>query len=91
MTCSTSSRGTRDAFLSYETLLRRVWVGRSGANVRVLRAFVMQLRRKIGDDSADPTYISTCVGSATRCPEPARQNWILPTTGISMPPRRMAD
>ena len=52
--------------LSYETLLRRVWARRSGANVRLLRAFVMQLRRKIGDDSADPTYIFNLRGVGYR-------------------------
>ena len=40
-----------------ETLLNRVWPGRSNGDTKVVRAFVKQLRRKLGDDAASPAWI----------------------------------
>ena len=41
----------------YDTLLRRVWNGRSGADANLVRIFVRNLRRKLGDDASNPAYI----------------------------------
>ncbi len=43
--------------VTYETLLRRVWSGRNGADANLVRIFVRNLRRKLGDDAANPTWI----------------------------------
>ena len=43
--------------LTYETLLRRVWGLEADADVRPMRTAAKQLRRKLGDDANNPTYI----------------------------------
>ena len=43
--------------VTYETLLRRVWQGRRGAKSNLVRIFAKNLRRKLGDDPAAPTWI----------------------------------
>ncbi|MDE0060801.1 MAG: response regulator [Defluviicoccus sp.] len=50
---------SRDAgrVVTYDTLLRRVWSGRSHAESNLVRIFVRNIRRKLGDDAASPTYI----------------------------------
>ena len=53
----------------YATLLRRVWSGRGG-DKRVLRAYVRRLRAKLGDDAADPTWITNVRGVGYRMPRP---------------------
>ncbi len=45
--------------LTYERLLERVWRERGDANVRPMHTMVSKLRRKLGDDPRDPTYIFT--------------------------------
>ena len=45
--------------LSYDALLRQVWGGRQAGDVKLVRAFVKKLRRKLGDDPARPAYIVT--------------------------------
>ena len=40
-----------------ETLLNRVWARRGNGNTKVVRAFVKQLRQKLGDDAASPAWI----------------------------------
>ena len=42
-----------------DALLRQVWDGRRAGDPKLLRAFVKRLRRKLGDDAADPAYIFT--------------------------------
>ncbi len=45
--------------LTYDQLLQRVWgQGRSG-EVEAVRVVVAKLRRKLGDDAANPAYIAT--------------------------------
>ena len=44
---------------TYDALLRQVWSGRSHANPKLVRAYVQRLRRKLGDDTGQPTYILT--------------------------------
>ena len=45
--------------LTYEHLLGRVWEKEAGSDLRPMRTIVRKLRRKLGDDVADPTYIFT--------------------------------
>ncbi len=45
--------------LTYEHLLDRVWRERSGDDLRPMRTIVRKLRRKLGDDAANPTCIFT--------------------------------
>ena len=44
---------------TYEHLLERVWGEKSGGDVRPMRTIVSKLRRKLGDDADNPTYIFT--------------------------------
>ena len=48
--------------VTHETLLRHVWGLREAGEVRLLRTFVKNLRRKLGDDAANPTYIHAVRG-----------------------------
>ena len=61
--------------VTFDTLLRRVWPKRkykhTGASP--LRAFVGSLRRKLGDDAADPTYVLNERGVGYRMPRPGRK------------------
>ncbi len=41
----------------HDRLLRRVWSPGKPGNLKVLRTHLMRLRRKLGDDAEDPTYI----------------------------------
>ena len=46
--------------LTHESLLRQAWGGRDGgssADPKLVRAVVKRLRRKLGDDAANPAYI----------------------------------
>ena len=45
--------------LSYAALVRQVWGGRRYGNPKLVRMFIGQLRRKLGDDANAPTYILT--------------------------------
>ena len=45
--------------LSHERLLERVWRQRGDGNVRPMHMTVSKLRRKLGDDANNPTYIFT--------------------------------
>ncbi len=45
--------------LTYERLLGRVWGEKSDGDVRPMRTIVNKLRRKLGDDVENPTYIYT--------------------------------
>ena len=42
---------------TYEFLLRRVWSGKDSADPRLVRTYVKRLRRKLGDDASNPSYI----------------------------------
>ena len=56
---------------TYESLLRRVWrVRDGGGDPRLVRAFVKQLRKKLGDDPDSPTYIVNERGVGYRMPRP---------------------
>ena len=45
--------------LTYEHLLGRVWGERGHGDLRPMRTIVRKLRRKLGDDAGNPTYIFT--------------------------------
>ncbi len=45
--------------LTYAHLLERVWGERDRGDLRPMRTIVRQLRRKLGDAAANPTYIFT--------------------------------
>ena len=55
--------------LSHDQLLERVWNENEAGNSKLLRSFVRQLRRKLGDDARQPTYIFTEPRVAIAWPE----------------------
>ena len=57
MLAELSANGGR--VLTYEHLLERVWGAKSSGDVRPMRTIVGNLRRKLGDDADNPTYIFT--------------------------------
>ena len=54
----------------YEALLRQVWGRRAAGDVKVVRAFVKALRRKLGDDATNPVYLLTERGVGYRLAAP---------------------
>ena len=56
--------------LTYDSLLRQVWTGRDSGDAKLVRAFVKNLRRKLGDDATKPAYIFTERGVGYRMPGP---------------------
>ena len=55
---------------TYDTLLRQVWGGRGHGDPKLVRAIVKRLRRKLGDDAADPVYIFNERGVGYRMARP---------------------
>ena len=55
--------------LTYEHLLRRVWRLEGDADVRPMRTAVSSLRRKLGDDAENPTYVFTELRVGYRMPK----------------------
>ena len=53
---------------TYETLLHRVWRGQREGETALVRAFVKQLRRKLGDDPRKPIWIFNHRGVGYRMP-----------------------
>ena len=45
--------------LTYEHLLERIWGEKSSGDVRPMRTIVSKLRRELGDEADNPTYIFT--------------------------------
>ena len=56
--------------LSHEQLLRRVWHVATAGDPQVVRTHLRRLRRKLGDEADNPTYIFTEPGVGYRMPEP---------------------
>ena len=56
--------------VTYRALLTQVWSKRANGSWKVVRAFVKQLRAKLGDDAADPTWIFNVRGVGYRMPRP---------------------
>ena len=57
--------------LTYEHLLRRVWRldPDIDTDLRPMRTAISSLRRKLGDDAEDPTYIFTQLRVGYRMPK----------------------
>ena len=55
----------------FDTLLRRIWAGRDGANANVVRMFVRNVRRKLGDSADAPAWIFNQRGVGYRMGKPA--------------------
>ena len=60
--------------LTCEHLLERVWGEKSSGDVRPMRTIVSKLRRKLGDDADNPTYIFTEPRVGYRMPKGETQN-----------------
>ena len=58
---------------TYESLLRQVWRNGDPADVQRVRNFVKKLRRKLGDDSANPAWIFNVRGVGYRMAKPRRE------------------
>ena len=54
----------------FESLRRRVWGDRGGATPQTVRNAVRKLRRKLGDDARNPSYIFSERGLGYRMPAP---------------------
>ena len=54
----------------HETLLQQVWEGRDGADANLVRIFVRNLRRKLGDRAETPAWIFTRRGLGYFMPKP---------------------
>ena len=54
----------------HDTLLRQIWGGRDGVDAKLIRIFVRNLRRKLGDNANDPTWIFNQRGVGYRMPKP---------------------
>ena len=55
---------------TYESLLRQVWGRQQSADPELVRPFIKILRRKLGDDASNPTYIFTERGVGYRMAGP---------------------
>ena len=58
--------------VSYDKLLRRVWAGRDGTDTNLVRIFVRNLRRKLGDNATKPLWIHNERGVGYRMAEPGK-------------------
>ncbi len=56
--------------MKYDALLRQVWGRREFGDVRPVHTFVKMIRRKLGDDVANPAYIFTVRQVGYRMPKP---------------------
>ena len=59
--------------MTYDALLRQAWGGRDrgSGDSKLVRAVVKRLRRKLGDDAADPAYVLNARGVGYRMPRPS--------------------
>ena len=56
--------------LTHDQLLQQVWGTEYSGEGQLVRVFVGNLRRKLGDDARDPTYIFTMQGVGYHMPKP---------------------
>ena len=54
----------------FDMILRRIWDGRDRADANLVRIFVRNLRRKLGDSAVHPTWIFNQRGVSCRMPRP---------------------
>ena len=59
--------------LSYDTLPRRVWGQRNGEDANLVHIFVKTIRRKLGEDAANPAWILNERGVGYRMAEPGER------------------
>ena len=59
-----------DRAMSQDQLLKSIWGAEQAGDPRVLRSFVKNLRRKLGDEATNPTYILTERGFGYRIAKP---------------------
>ncbi len=52
--------------VTFDSLIRRLWRERGHGNRKLLRAFIKNVRSKLGDDAGQPTYIFTRRGVGYR-------------------------
>ena len=55
---------------THQWLLARVWASRGHDDPKIVRAYVKRLRRKLGDDAANPVWIFNERGVGYRMPRP---------------------
>ena len=63
-----------DRAMSQDQLLKSIWGVEQAGDPRVLRSFVKNLRRKLGDEATNPTYILTERGFGYRIAKPHPAN-----------------
>ena len=56
--------------VTYEQLLRRIWGSDGDGDVRPMRTIISAIRRQLGDDAVNPTYIFTESRVGYRMPKP---------------------
>ena len=59
--------------MTYSTLLGRIWSGRSNADANLVRIFIRNLRRKLGDSAASPAWIFNERGVGYRMAKPGEE------------------
>ena len=58
---------------TYDSLLRQVWSGKDTGDSQSVRAYVRRLRRKLGDNAANPKYIFNIRQIGYRMPKPSEE------------------
>ena len=58
---------------TYDSLLRQVWGGKDTGDSQSVRAYVKRLRRKLGDNAANPSYIFNVRQIGYRMPESGQE------------------
>ena len=56
--------------VTFETLLRRVWAKPESTDANLVRNFVRNLRRKLGDSASSPAYLLNQRGVGYRMAKP---------------------
>ena len=56
--------------VTYENVLSKVWAGRDSGDAHAVRAVMKKLRRKLGDDATNPTWVFTERAVGYRMPRP---------------------
>ena len=56
--------------VNHDTILQRLWPGRDGTDANLIRIFVRNVRRKLGDSAQEPTWIFSQRGVGYHMPKP---------------------